>query len=293
MKRVSIRFGVLVCSAVSSLLAHSLVFAEYISPGSVKIETEHYELKPLELDQGTYYYDFAWQGIPVGEGKIRVDSGSSRALTRVQASAKTAEFIDIFYKLRHQSESTFDASSFNPRRFTSWQRENSREKSTEVLFLPGGSIRAEITKNGKEKEPLEFTSKNLTLDPITAAFMARSLPIEVGRTFDFDVFNGKHRYLITFLVQGLETLEIGKNRFKVFKVVPSVQKLTDTEGEKRLESATLWITADESRQVLKLESKVLVGRVRAELRGFEPLNFSPSEKFKIKQVSLGSPGDKS
>ena len=49
----------------------------------------------------------------------------------------------------------------------------------------------------------------------------------------------------------------------------SVVKLSDTEGEKRLRSATIWLSADEDRNILKLESSVWIGSVTAEFEEFK------------------------
>ena len=68
----------------------------------------------------------------------------------------------------------------------------------------------------------------------------------------------------------LEELKImGKTR-KAYKVTPSVDKLTDSKGEKRLKSAHFWISADGRREILKLESEVFFGAVKAELVSFTP-----------------------
>ena len=67
-----------------------------------------------------------------------------------------------------------------------------------------------------------------------------------------------------------------KNKVLADRVVPTVQKLTDTEGEKRIQSCKMWVSADERREILRLESKVFVGSVTAELKGIEPLAVPPS-----------------
>lgn len=186
------------------------------------------------------------------------------------------KLIDVFYRLRHTSESVFDARTLRPQQFSSHQRENSRERGSEIQFEEDGRIRSTNYKSGGETASLDFRSENLTLDPISAAFVARSLPVDQAREISFDVFNGKHRYLISFVVEGREQVAVGKKTYDAFRVVPSVQKLTDTEGEKRLQSAKIWVSADDSREVLKLESKVMIGKVSAKLAKFTPRSAQPS-----------------
>lgn len=278
-------------------LAPSVAVADYISPGTVSIKTKHYRPQSTEFEKGTYFYDVSWQGIKVGKAEVQVKDRTldAQEFLQVTASARTARFIEIFYKLRHTSESLFDADSLKPRRFYTAQTEKSREKIREVSFGDDGRIRSVTTKNGKRREPVEFVSENLTLDPISAAFIARTLPIDPGKEFEFDVFNGKHRYLISFSVEGREIISLNGKDYDAFKVVPSVQKLTDTEGEKRLKSATIWVSADQSREVLKMKSKVLVGSVSARLTGFAPETHSDpvrSEQLHARLPQSHSDGDR-
>ena len=122
-------------------------------------------------------------------------------------------------------------------------------------------------------------------DPISAAFYAKSVPMEVGSVLEIDVFNGRNRFVITFNVVGKETVEVGDREVEAFKIEPKVKKLTDTEGEKKFRSATLWISADDKREVLKMESEVFVGSVSAELEKFEPAGEDPAaEESALTQV---------
>ncbi len=254
------------------LLSAPHALAEFIEPGEVSVNTEKYAPGETNFARGTYVYDVTWQGLPVATAKVQVEENrfAADSLLRVEASAKTAKLIDLFYKMRFHSESFFNSSSLRPLSFSSVQKENSKEKVHRVRFASGGQIQSEYVRNGVQKNHRVFHSDNLTLDPISAAFVARSLPIEIGTKKDFDVYNGKHRYLISMEVAARENIEIEGKTYDAFKVIPSVKKLTDTKGETRLKSAYIWISADENREVLALDSKVLVGRVKARLVGFVP-----------------------
>ena len=260
------------------LTSTELVYADYISPEAVQVKTEAYHPEISSFEKGSYYYNISWEGIPVGRAQVDVndEENYSQPMLRVKASTQTTKFIDFFYRLRHTSESVFHAETFRPHHFYSWQKENSREKSRNIEFSDDGRISTVSTTNGSESDRLEFHSDNFTLDPITAAFEARSLPLAEGKSVNFDVFNGKHRYLITFTVGAKEKLSVGGKSYEAFRVTPTVKKLTDSEGETRLKSATLWISAGPDREVLKLKSDVLVGSVSAELAKYTPKADSPA-----------------
>ena len=152
------------------------------------------------------------------------------------------------------------------------QKENRRESTSEIAFSEDGTIDAVSIKDVKKNKPesFSFTPKNPVFDPISAAFLAKSIPIKVGQDVAFDVFNGKHRYLITFHIHGKEMVKIGETEREAFSITPTVKKLTDSKGEEKLQSARIWISTDARRDILKLESKVWIGSVSATLTGFKP-----------------------
>jgi len=248
--------------------------AEYIPPSEISVSTPAITPEVKEFREGVYYYDVSWQGVVVASIRIVVERGNLGSETPpyayVRVTAKSAKVIDLFYKLRHTSESLFRSDTFAPISYFTFQRENSRKKYREVLFTDSGKIRSRRWKNGKSRGDLEFETGNPTLDPITAAFLARTPQLEIGKSVTVDVFNGKHRFLITFSVDAKDTIQVGEVQREAYKVVPRVTRLTDTKEERRLKSAALWISADKSRDILRLESDVWIGSVKAEFDRYEP-----------------------
>lgn len=266
--------------------------ADYIHPGNVHIKTASYEPSAAEIPEGRYNYSIRWQGLPVAKSQIDIRSftASGKKFYSVEAHAESGSVIDLFYRLRHQSESLFSAGTFQPSLFSTHQTENSKESMRQIYFNQTGDVEARVWKSGKPIQQIEFQSQNPVFDPISAAFLAKSLPIAVGADVSFDVFNGKHRYLISFHVDSIERIRYQDHYVKAFKVVPRVQKLTDSEGETRLNSAALWISADEQRNILRLESDVWVGSVSAELASFTPSPSASPEDLDLRRARLKTPG---
>ena len=249
--------------------------AEYIPPSKVVVRTKAYQPQETNFPRGTYDYQVAWQGIPVGSASIRIGTTyrDGKKMLDVEATARSGGIVSLFYRLEHRSESIFSAQELKPVTFVSQQTENSRFTNLLINFAPDGAINARVTKGrlnsaGKSEE-VSFRS-NATFDPISAAFLARSLPLNPAEDASFDVFNGSDRYLISLHVVGREKITVSGKEYEAIKIEPSVKKLTDTEGEKRLRKAQLWVAADGSRDVLKLESEVRLGSVSAKLVRFVP-----------------------
>ena len=290
-------------AAVRSLAAQIIFFAvallvpsahaDYIAPDQVQIKTKAYAPQNTAFDTGTYHYAVRWQGIPVARAQIVVRSAGlgDENYMKVTAAAQTAAGIDLLYTLRHTSESIFDSRSLQPISFFSSQTENSKTKYRQISFVGDGTITSKMWKRGAKGEDVpeeehSFKSDNATFDPISAAFLARSISVDEGEEVSFDVFNGKHRFLITFKVGAKEQISVRGKTVEARKVVPTVKKLTDTEGEKRLRAAALWISTDGKHEVLKIESSVLVGKVTADLLAFVP---APKSDPNSVRAALGVP----
>lgn len=278
----------LLYSLVLLLSTASNSLSDYIPPELIKVSTSRINSQPLIYNPGKYSYSISWQGIPVATAEIivgeppqlrRTDFIPTSGDVTMRVSAKTGKVIDLLYKLRHTSESTFNLAELRPIAFTADQTENSKFRRTEILFSSDHEIISKIWKEPGLAEPSEqskFNSDNFTLDPLFGALLARSLPVGTSTQVGFDIWNGKHRYLITFKIDGQEYVQIGKNKVLADRVTPTVQKLTDSEGEKRIKSCTMWVSADDRREILKLESKVFVGSISAVLKGIEPLAVPPT-----------------
>ncbi|MDO9265122.1 MAG: DUF3108 domain-containing protein [Desulfosalsimonadaceae bacterium] len=266
-----------------------LLWAQSIPPGQVKISTPAYSpslsFKPL---MGIYAYSVSWNGIPAARLELEVARNGDDY--QLKARAQTAKAIDLIYRLRYHSETVISAQTLMPKRSVSVSRANWREKRTELVFLPSGEIHSvERDQRGKQKT-LQFDPANFTLDPYSAGFLALSQDWKVGEKRQFDTFNGKNRYLIE--LTALEQTEITVNgRIRKAVVIrPSVKKLTDTDPDpKKLREARIYISTDDSREILKISSEVFVGSVNTDLVSFTPA-ITPKTAPAMKINKINAPG---
>ena len=71
------------------------------------------------------------------------------------------------------------------------------------------------------------------------------------------------------------TLEIAGQRREAWANAPAIENLTRPEKTPKLESPLLFISTDEKRELLKIESKVFVGSMRITLEKFTPKQVQP------------------
>lgn len=220
------------------------------------------------LALGRYNYTVAWQGIPVAKAWIDVNRENGKVL--VDAGAKTNPVVDLLYELRYEAKGLLNGSTLSPDYMTILQSENSKKKYTRITFDPK-NIHSEVARLDKESRyTLDFVRNNFTLGPMSGALLARSLKWKVGQSRDFDIFNGKSRYLITFTCDRLEKMKVLGEQREVFVFKPKVFNLSKDGIADKLRQAEIYITADNNRDIVKIKSEVFVGSVSAKLKGFVP-----------------------
>lgn len=255
-------------------LSLSSVHAEnYIPPHLVKITTPRYrpaaELANIPL--GTYEYSVGWEGINAASCSVTVDKHGDSYV--IESAARTYSGVDLLYKLRYTATSILSAKDFSSKSLVIEQQENTRHKQIAIEFAP--DLRDIYAIRGKgpndpNKKTVSFAPGNFTLDPVGATFLARTVDWNVGDTKHFDVFNGKSRYLISLTAHKRTTLDINGETRPVIALVPHVRNLTAIKPGSKLRDATIYVSDDSKREVLRIESAVFIGRVITELERFTP-----------------------
>ncbi|MCI5065082.1 DUF3108 domain-containing protein [bacterium] len=251
--------------------------AEEIPADQVQVSTPlYFPGDQHRFREGTFTYEIAWQGIPAAEAEISVKQ--TNGMYEVLIAARTNKVVDVFYKLRYAAAASLSAEDFTPGYLFIDQRENSRVTKASLAFSGDGRVRSHLSKrksSGNQFKDYDFLADNYTLEPLSAAFLARSLDWEVGQEREFDTFDGKSRYLITLRCVDEVEVEVNGQTRPVWIVEPNLRNLTKDEDSKKLKKALLYVTADEHRDILQVKSEVFVGQVTTKLRSFRPLPDSP------------------
>jgi hypothetical protein len=253
---------------------NSVLADDYISPELVKITTPQYRPVAAEFSPrlGVYEYSVGWEGINAASCSVTIDRRGDTYV--VDAAARTYSGVDLLYKLRYEAVGTISARDLTSINLSIDHQENSRRKSIKIDFKPEQrAIHAVRSKGASDpdKKVLSFTTDNFTLDPIAAVFLARSLDWQVGDTKHFDVFNGKSRYFISLTAKERTTIRYKGELRPVIVITPQVRNLTTTKPRSKLRQASIYVSDDPQREVLRIESAVFIGRVITELDSFTPL----------------------
>ncbi len=266
-------------SVITSALTLFITFTmtakadDYIAPDLVKVTTPLYKPagESYKPRLGTYEYSVGWEGISAASCSIIVREKGGQYL--IDAAARTYSGVDLLYKLRYEARGVLEGSDLSSVSLSIDHRENSRHKNIELAFEPHSKSVSAIRQKGlddPDKQSVSFTPHNPTIDPIGAAFLARSLAWQIGESKHFDVFNGRSRYFITLTAVKRTTINFQGAQRNVFVISPQVRNLTTTKPRSKLREAFIYISDDSQRDILRIESSVFIGMVTVEMDSFTP-----------------------
>jgi hypothetical protein len=275
-----------VAGVVSLFFISPVLADDYISPQLVKITTPRYvpHTQSFKPRLGTYEYSVGWEGINAASASVTISRVNDSYI--IDAAARTYSGVDLLYKLRYGAVGRIKASDFTSQHLSIDHRENSRHKTIEIQFSPALDAIHAVRNLGNStvnQKVLEFSPDNFTLDPISATFLARSLDWKIGDTKNFDVFNGKSRYFISLTAVERKTIRYQGEDRAVIAITPQVRNVTTTKPRSKLREAFIYVSDDEFREVLRIESSVFIGRVITELESFTPAESRESPVLLVRQ----------
>ena len=125
---------------------------------------------------------------------------------------------------------------------------------------------------GKQVKKRSFPLGN-GFDPISMAYLVRTLPLEPGGVWKFYLLEGSHGHILTLEVVGRETVKVPAGKFKALRIKPSIEQVVPVKkppkkGAKKgddFKKVHFWISDDPSHKLLKLKSEVSIGSISAVL----------------------------
>ena len=211
-------------------------------------------------------YSLSWSGIPVGTASQHITSDGSTL--QITALVKSNDWLSRFFIVENRIETTLSRKpGYFPGevlRFRMRFREGPRLRDRSITFdHVAGTARYQDHATGEEATAAVLPD---TSDVMTAFYHARHLPVARGATISLPVMDGREPYLLKVKVLELEKLRTILGTVETLIVQPMVQAEGTFEGKTWVK---LWVTNDDRRIPVKVQTKVTVGSVTATLTGIE------------------------
>jgi hypothetical protein len=129
------------------------------------------------------------------------------------------------------------------------------EQDRTYEFFPERRV---YVRNGEEKPGVAEP-----LDEGSFIYFMRTIPLEVGRTYEFHRYYNAERNPVVIKVLRLEHITVPAGEFDAIVVQPIIKSrgLFSETGH-----AEVWFAADSTRRVLRLKSKLSLGTLYLELK---------------------------
>ena len=164
----------------------------------------------------------------------------------------------LFFHVDDHYESWFDTTNLVSLRHVQHIDETSYKTDKTYEFYPDRRV---YVRNGEEK-----ASVAQPLDEGSFVYFMRSVPLEVGKTYEFNRYYNAERNPVIIKVDRIERVKVPAGEFEALVLKPTIKSkgLFGESGE-----AEVWLANDSTRTLLKLKSKLPVGTLYLELKGIE------------------------
>lgn len=202
-----------------------------------------------------------------GPVKVGTSTMEVREISHIRGRAAYKTYFSVqggmfFYKVDNVLQSWIDTETLSSLRFVQRLDEGSRERERHFEIYPDRSVYVEVTKS-----PAEHPSVSNPLDDGSFLYFIRTIPLEVGRTYEFNRYFRPDRNPVTIRVMRRERIVVPAGTFNAIVLRPTIKsKGVFAEGGE----AELWLSDDDRRMVLQLKTKVAFGSLNLFLRSFTP-----------------------
>jgi len=214
-------------------------------------------------------YRVAFGIIPAGAARLSVLDTTTldgRVAVHAISTARSAKAFDIVYKVRDSIETWFAADSVYSLRFHKRISEGRFRDDQEVVYDPSLGL-AKLWSRGKEKPVQNVDSR--VVDVLAAGYKARTVALAVGDTLLFKTHDVDKVYDLLVYVRARESVETPAGKFDCFKVEPVLRSGGLFQKEKSAR-VFIWVTADQRRIPVQMQSKVSFGSVTAVMDAYTP-----------------------
>jgi hypothetical protein len=206
-------------------------------------------------------YDVRFGGIKVGTGRMEVVGTQEVRGREAWHTRFTVKGGIPLYRVNDRMESWIDTRTFESLRFVQDLEEGRRDKERFYEIYP---------ENSTYSEKGETENAQSVADPLDdAAFMyfVRTIPLEVGRTYDFNRYFRPDRNPVQIRVLRRETVKVPAGTYRTIVIQPVIKSkgIFSEKGH-----AEMWLTDDSRRLLVQMKTDLSIGSLSLYLRGYVP-----------------------
>jgi hypothetical protein len=170
---------------------------------------------------------------------------------------------NFMYRVNDVYESWMDAESLSSLRFVQMLEEGGKDTERRFEIYPERAIFIQTSKKPPKEEP----SVSQPLDDGSFLYFLRTIPLEVGKTYDFNRYFRPDRNPVRIKVLRKERIKVPAGTFDAIVVQPVIKTkgIFSENGH-----AEVWLSDDDKHIMLQLKSKLSFGSLNLYLKSYVP-----------------------
>jgi len=170
---------------------------------------------------------------------------------------------NFMYRVNDVYESWMDAETLSSLRFVQMLEEGGKDTERRFEIYPERAIFIQTSK----KPPKEEASVSQPLDDGSFLYFLRTIPLEVGKTYDFNRYFRPDRNPVRIKVLRKESVKVPAGTFNAIVVQPVIKTkgIFSENGH-----AEVWLSDDDKHIMLQLKSKLSFGSLNLYLKSYVP-----------------------
>ena len=229
-------------------------------------------------------YKLGWSLFTVARSTLDVDTvvrDDGRDALKISVLTRTNSFADAFYKVRNLSTTWVAPDVSRSFEYIAEQDEGDRQRDVQVLFdTADNTVRHYNRISGEMRDPVLVMPG--TFDPVAIVFFIRSIDFEVGDQLVVPTTNGKEFFYTIVHVRDKVKKRFQMGKREAFVLEPDIKDVGGVFKKSPDGRIRFYISADEQRLPLRMESEVAVGKFWADL-----VEVLPPESVAVPEVEGG------
>lgn len=197
---------------------------------------------------------------------------NGRPTMHVVGQAKSLGTFNWFFKVEDRYETYIDEEAVLPWKFIRHVREGGYKLDRGITFDHFNNKAVVI-----QKDTGSYKVKPNTQDMLSAFYYVRTLDLQkakIGQSFIINTFFDKEMYPMKIKYLGKEEIETDLGEFNCLKFRPIVEQGRVFKEE---EDMTIWISDDENKVPIRLETDLLIGSIKLDLASYKNLSVPLNE----------------
>ncbi len=213
-------------------------------------------------------YNFGWNDLVAATAEIQF--GRSGGDLRLLGSGQTVGLVRALWKFDVQHRALADAASLRPLSMHQVDEVRGKTVVTDLTFTGDSVARVRTASNSKKKpKPKSFTFAGGVFDMHSALLFLRSQPLRQGDVYRVVVYPATNAFLVTLAVVERAPVTVAAGTYPAIKLEVKMSKIgkeRELEPHKKFRDASVWVSDDVDRLLLRVEASIFVGKVFTELQ---------------------------